>query len=165
MAASGAAGVPARAARAFFTLLPRSTGEALALAKRHDARLAGQTWLEIDEERPIRHALEPRAESFRDADDLLREHGVAMVVADTAGRFPRFDALTSDHVYVRLHGAQELYHSGYTDAELDEWAGLIRRWAHGEGDEPPRDVYIYFDNDARGHAPHDARALAQRTSG
>lgn len=150
---------------AFFTLLPRSTGEALALAKRHDARLAGQTWLEIDEDRPIRHALEPRAESFRDADDLLREHGVAMVVADTAGRFPRFDALTSDHVYVRLHGAQELYHSGYADAELDEWAGLIRRWAHGEGDEPPRDVYIYFDNDARGHAPHDARALAQRTSG
>lgn len=139
-------------------------GEALALAKRHDARLAGRTWLEIDEDRPIRHALEPRAESFRDAGDVLRAHGVAMVVADTAGRFPRFDALTADHVYVRLHGAQELYSSGYTDDELEEWAGLVRRWADGADEEPPRDVYVYFDNDARGHAPHDARALAARTS-
>lgn len=151
---------------AFLTLLPRSTGAALELAKRHDDRMRGRTWLEIDEDRPMRHALEPRVESFRDAGELLREHGVAMVVADTAGRFPRFDALTADHVYVRLHGAQELYHSGYTDAELDEWAGLVRRWADGDGDGDgqPRDVYVYFDNDARGHAPHDARALAERTS-
>lgn len=150
---------------AFFALLPRTTGEALALAKRHDARLAGRTWLEIDEDRPIRHALEPRSESFRDAGDLLREQGVATVVADTASRFPRFDAVTADFAYIRLHGAQELYHSGYTDAELDEWAGLVRRWADGDGDGQPRDVYVYFDNDARGHAPHDARALAQRTGG
>ncbi|MDQ0643285.1 DUF72 domain-containing protein [Microbacterium murale] len=148
---------------AFLALLPRSTGAALELARRHDDRLRDRSWLEIDEDRPIRHALEPRAESFHDAGELLREHGVAMVVADTAGRFPRFDELTAEFVYVRLHGAEELYHSGYTDAELDGWAELVRRWSRGAGDEPPRDVYVYFDNDARGHAPHDARALAIRT--
>ena len=150
---------------AFLALLPRSTGAALDLARRHDDRLRGRAWLEIDEDRPIRHALEPRAESFRDAGDMLHEHGVAMVIADTAGRFPRFDALTADLVYVRLHGAQELYSSGYTAAELDEWAGLVNGWARGDGAEPPRDVYVYFDNDARGHAPHDALALAERTEG
>ncbi|MGV2982872.1 DUF72 domain-containing protein [Microbacterium sp. AGC85] len=146
---------------AFLGLLPRSTGEALALAGRHDARLAGRTWLEIDEDRPIRHALEPRSESFRGAEDLLSAHGVAMVVADTAGRFPRFDAVTADYAYIRLHGAQELYRSGYTPEELDGWARIIGGLAGGE---PPRDVYVYFDNDARGYAPHDARALAARTT-
>ncbi|MCS3844308.1 DUF72 domain-containing protein [Microbacterium sp. AK031] len=81
---------------AFLALLPRSMGAALDLARRHDDRLRGRAWLEIDEDRPIRHALEPRVESFRGAGDTLREHDVAMVVADTAGRFPRFDALTAD---------------------------------------------------------------------
>lgn len=151
----------------FLASLPRSTSEALALARRHDDRLTGRAWLEIDEDRPIRHALEPRSESFRDAEAeaILRGRGVAMVIADTAGRFPRFDALTAGFVYVRLHGAQELYSSGYSGAELDEWAGLVHRWAHGEADEPSRDVYVYFDNDAKGHAPHDALALAARTGG
>lgn len=148
---------------AFLGLLPRSTGAALELARRHDERLAGRAWLEIDEERPIRYAIEPRAESFREAGDLLRSHGVAMVVADTAGRFPRFDDVTADFAYIRLHGAEELYFSGYGDAELDEWATLVESLARGDAGEPPRDVYVYFDNDARGHAPHDALALAART--
>ena len=147
---------------AFLALLPRTTDAAVEMARRHDDRLAGRTWLEIDEDRPIRHALEARSESFRAAGDLLRAHGVAMVVADTAGRFPRFDAVTADFSYIRLHGAQELYHSGYTAEELDEWARNIGRLA---GAETPRDVYVYFDNDARGHAPHDALALAARTEG
>jgi len=148
---------------AFLGMLPRSTGAALELARRHDERLEGRAWLQIDDDRPIRYALEPRAESFRESDELLRRHGVAMVAADTAGRFPRFDEVTADFAYVRLHGAEELYSSGYSDAELDEWAGRIRRLARGDDDEVPRDVYAYFDNDARGHAPHDALALAAKT--
>jgi uncharacterized protein YecE (DUF72 family) len=149
---------------AFLASLPASTGEALELARRHDERLDGRAWLEIDEDRPLRHALEPRSDTFADPEALrlLQRHGTALVAADTAGRWPRFDALTADFAYVRLHGAQMLYHSGYTAAELAEWAGIVSAWGDGSGssDGLPRDVYVYFDNDARGHAPHDAEGLA-----
>lgn len=151
----------------FLAVLPRTMGEALALAERHDARLDGRAWLRIDDDRPIRHALEPRSAGFGSdaAVALLRAHDTALVVADTAGRFPHFNEVTTgDHVYVRLHGATDLYASGYTDAELDEWADRIRGWADGTAasDGRPRDVWVYFDNDARGRAPHDAVALAAR---
>jgi len=149
---------------AFLAGLPRSTGAALELARRHDDRLRGRAWLETDEDRPIRYAIEPRAESFRGASEILRDHDVAMVAADTAGRFPRFDTLTTDFAYVRLHGAQELYSSGYTPTEIDAWAATVDRLARGSADESPRDVYVYFDNDARGHAPHDALALVAKTA-
>jgi len=149
---------------AFLRLLPRSTGEALAIARRHDHRLDGRAWLEIERDAPIRHALEPRSPTFDDPalPGLLRGHGVALVLADTAGRWPRFEALTADFGYVRLHGAEVLYTSGYSAAELDEWAARIDGWARGDPDGRPRDVYAYFDNDAHGHAPHDAVALAGR---
>jgi uncharacterized protein YecE (DUF72 family) len=65
--------------------------------------------------------------------------------------------VTADFVYVRLHGSQELYASGYTDAELDSWATKLAAWrASG------RDVYVYFDNDIKVHAPYDAMRLAER---
>ncbi|HWS51235.1 MAG TPA: DUF72 domain-containing protein [Microbacterium sp.] len=148
----------------FLRALPRSTEEALALARRHDERLEGRAWLELGSDVPLRYAIEPRSTSFEDPRfaELLQEHGVAVTVADTAGKWPRFDALTADFVYVRLHGAQMLYHSGYTAAELQEWATLLLSWADGSGaaDGRSREVFVYFDNDARGHAPHDARALA-----
>ncbi|WP_159575640.1 DUF72 domain-containing protein [Microbacterium sp. 8M] len=146
----------------FLAALPRSTGEALALARRHDERLSGREWLAIDADAPLRHAFEPRSASFAapESVELLRQHGVALVVADTAGRWPRFHDLTADFVYVRLHGAEDLYRSGYRPAELRGWADDIRGWADGTGDGRPRDVYAYFDNDALGHAPHDAEALA-----
>ena len=146
---------------AFVADLPRTTGEALELARRHDARVDGRSWLEIDADRPIRYALEPRSASFEspDAAAILRAHDVALVVADTAGRFPAFGEQTASFTYVRLHGAEDLYASGYTSTQLDAWAERIRGWAEGD---PARDVYVYFDNDARGFAPHDAVALGER---
>lgn len=157
----------------FLRSLPRTSGEAQQLAKRHDERLDGRAWTEIERDAPLQYALEPRSATFDDPEALrmLRQHDVALVAADTAGRWPRFDALTGDLAYIRLHGARMLYHSAYTAAELDEWADLIASWADGTGatDARPRDVYVYFDNDARGHAPHDAEALiaavAQRFGG
>jgi uncharacterized protein YecE (DUF72 family) len=150
----------------FLGQLPRTTDQALALAREHDERLDGRDWLEIEADTPLRHALEPRSASFDDprATEILRAHGVALVLADTAGRWPVFDAITADHVYVRLHGSQELYASGYDAGELDAWAERIRGWRDGSTmeDGVPRDVYAYFDNDARGRAPHDAMALAAR---
>jgi uncharacterized protein YecE (DUF72 family) len=65
--------------------------------------------------------------------------------------------MTAGFVYVRLHGDQELYASGYSAAALDDWAARCRGWA-ADG----LDVYVYFDNDIKGFAPHDAVALLER---
>jgi len=143
---------------AFLAALPRDTGEALALARRRDvALMRGRSALAIDAVRPLRHALEPRHESFasREALALLRRHGIALVVADSAGKFPRFEQRTAGFMYLRLHGDEQLYVSGYSASALARWERKIRRWA-GDGD-----VYCYFDNDAKVHAPFDALALMQ----
>jgi uncharacterized protein YecE (DUF72 family) len=66
------------------------------------------------------------------------------------------EQVTSDLVYVRLHGDQELYSSGYGDAALDAWAEKCHRWSQDA------DVVVYFDNDAKGYAPHDAVRLRER---
>lgn len=145
---------------AFLAGLPRATSEARALAERHDERMNGRVWLDHIDERPLQYALEPRSETFDDPAliEILNRYGVALAVADTAGRWPQFEPGDADLVYVRLHGASELYASGYSAEELQTWADRCRRWAAaGDG----RDVWVYFDNDTRGHAPHDARALAR----
>ena len=88
---------------------------------------------------------------------LLAAHDVALVVADTAGRWPLLERVTSDLMYVRLHGDQELYVSGYSAEALDAWAARIRGWA-----DQGLDVFVYFDNDVKVHAPYDALALMDR---
>ena len=145
---------------AFFEQLPRTTGAAAELAGRHDDKVPDDRALTTaEEDRPLRHALEVRHASFAtpEAVALLREHDVAFVVADTAGRWPLVEEQTSDHRYVRLHGDAELYTSGYTAEALDRWAAKIRAWR-----EAGEDVYVYFDNDVKGYAPHDAMALIER---
>jgi uncharacterized protein YecE (DUF72 family) len=162
----------------FLVQLPRTTAAARALAAGHDARVEKSgTWLEVSPSRPLRHALEVRHPSFVDDSfvDLLRRRGVALVVADTAGRWPLLEDLTANFVYVRLHGDAELYASGYGDKALADWARRIGAWRRGEqvsdartaSSEQPtkatrRDVFCYFDNDVKVHAPYDARRLAQR---
>jgi uncharacterized protein YecE (DUF72 family) len=61
------------------------------LARRRDARLIGRSRLAIDQDRPLRHAVEIRHSSFMNEDfvGLLRKHGIGLVVADTAGKWPR----------------------------------------------------------------------------
>ncbi len=146
--------------RDFFELLPRTTTEAAALANRHDDRLSGdRLWSGEVTERPLHHALEPRHLSFASDEALARlsEGGVALVVADSAGKWPRFEQAVGPLVYARLHGDTELYASGYTDAALDQWAERLSGWT-AQG----RDAYVYFDNDLKGYAPHDARKLIAR---
>jgi uncharacterized protein YecE (DUF72 family) len=143
---------------AFLSGLPRSTAEAAYLARRHDDRLNGRAWTGTTEDRPLRHCVEVRHDSYRDPRlyDLLREQQVALVTADAAGRFPLLFEDTADFNYVRLHGAQELYTSGYDEPALREWAIRIQRWR-----STGRDVYVFFDNDINARAPHDAIALDQ----
>ena len=144
----------------FFDLLPRTTGDAARLAAKHDDKVPEDrslTTTAVDV--PVRHALEPRHESF-DTDEaraLCAEHGVAVVIADSAGKWPVMRDATSDFRYVRLHGETELYASGYTDESLDRWAKACRGWL-----DDGHDVHVYFDNDAKGHAPHDAVRLLDR---
>jgi uncharacterized protein YecE (DUF72 family) len=144
----------------FFNLLPRTTHQAVRLAERHDATIPGdRAWLTTDAKRPVRHALEVRHNSFagQGVADLLRSHDIALVVADSARKWPQTEEITSDFVYARLHGAEQLYVSGYTDEALDRWAARVRSWA-AEG----HDVYVYFDNDVKVRAPYDALALMRQ---
>jgi uncharacterized protein YecE (DUF72 family) len=145
---------------AFFAALPRTTAAAAQLAAHHDDKVPGDRALTTsDVDRPLTYALEFRSPTFTtpEARDLLRRHDVATVYADTAGRWPKVDADTGPIRYVRLHGDQELYASGYTDRALDEWATRCRGWA-----EAGQDVFVYFDNDMKGYAPHDAMRLIDR---
>ncbi len=142
----------------FLEMLPRDTDAAAALARRRDSRMTGRARLVSKVRQPLRHAIEVRHESFRDPAflALLRRHEVALVVADTAGKFPYFEDVTAGFMYLRLHGDEELYVSGYGDKALDGWARKIRKWRRRG------DVYCYFDNDAKVHAPFDAARLIDR---
>jgi uncharacterized protein YecE (DUF72 family) len=144
---------------AFLAQLPSTTAEAAYLARRHDERLTGRAWTGTDEDRPLRHALEVRHASFETGQfvELARARGVAIVLADTGGRWPVIRDVTAGFCYLRLHGAEELYASGYDEPALEEWAQAIRRLA-------PRDVFVYFDNDVKVRAPFDAMALAAKLS-
>ena len=146
----------------FMRMLPRDAMEGEAVAREHDHRLRRGALVEAADGRrvPYRHAFEVRHPSYfcDEFYDILRSHECALVFADTAGKFDYAEELTADFVYVRLHGSTELYVSGYGDDELDDWAARLRRW-QGRG---KRAAYVYFDNDAKVHAPHDALGLAER---
>jgi len=158
----------------FFALLPRDSEAAAALAKAHDRRLSGRAWTRTECRQHLRHAIEIRHSSFLDPAfvRLLRRHAITLVFADSV-EWPYAEDLTADFVYLRLHGSEELYASGYSDEVLDRWAARIKLWARGlepndarliAPDMKPsrrsaRDVFVYFDNDAKVRAPFDARSL------
>ncbi|MFI7060243.1 DUF72 domain-containing protein [Kribbella sp. NPDC050124] len=140
----------------FFESLPRTTAAAAEVAKGHDERMEGRALLECSVDIPLRHAIEVRHASFENKEfvELCRAYDVALVCADTAGKWPMFGDVTSDFAYVRLHGAEELYVSGYDAKSLDHWARKIKAWK--------RDTFVYFDNDVKVRAPFDAESLAKR---
>ena len=86
--------------------------------------------------------------------------------------------LCADFVYVRLHGDERLYTSGYSNQALTQWARRIRAWQGGHdadkarlagrrssSDGEPRDVFVYFDNDVKVRAPFDALNLERLLRG
>jgi uncharacterized protein YecE (DUF72 family) len=142
----------------FLSALPITSTEAAELASECDRRIVPEPFTQVEQDRPLRHTLEVRHESYRDDrfPDLLRANGVALVQADTAGRFPSFDEQTADFRYARLHGADTLYAGTYSPDLIGQWAQRVCQWL-----EDGLDTYVYFDNDAEGAAPHDAISLAQ----
>ena len=164
--------------QSFFDLLPRTHSEAAALARGHDQRQTGRSWLEIEEDLPIRHAIEIRHVSCECPEfiSLLRKNRVALVVADTVD-WPLLMDVTADFVYCRLHGSEQLYTSGYEADAIDVWARRAIAWSRGgevtdgkrahskpASKRAARDVYVYFDNDAKERAPVEAQALEARVS-
>ncbi len=168
----------------FLRMLPRSTKDAARLATQCDERMLGRAVLTADVDLPLQHAVEIRHESFCTPEflALLREQDVGLVVADTV-EWPLLLDVTSSLVYVRLHGSEELYASGYSDEALDVWARRIVHWARGgtpkaeAAERPnaarrlaatapiqPRDVFVYFDNDIKVRAPRDAQTLRHKVN-
>jgi uncharacterized protein YecE (DUF72 family) len=116
----------------FLDRLPSDMESAARLGRGYTGIVEGRSWTEAIVEGPLRNALEVRNLSFQTQDffDLLRERQVALVSSDAPG-WPRFDTLTTDFAYVRLHGTEEQYASGYTEAASDEWADRVRGWSAG----------------------------------
>jgi uncharacterized protein YecE (DUF72 family) len=162
----------------FLALLPRDLHDAAALARKRDAFMRGRVALSVGANHTMRYALEVRHESFNDPRfvSLLREHNVALVIAETARRWPMLQDITADFLYLRLHGDKELYRSGYSDTALVRWAERIAVWSRGgePGDAIKADpqakparraraVYCFFDNtDKKLRAPADATTLMKK---
>jgi uncharacterized protein YecE (DUF72 family) len=160
----------------FLAMLPHDTTAAALLGQRHDDRMQGRSALTVESERPMRHAVEIRHDSFRDPEflKLLKKYKIALVVADT-NKWPRLMDVTADFIYCRLHGPAELYASGYDDKALAWWGDHIAAWAAGGepkaasrigGPATPRkrgrDVFVFFDNDVKVRAPSNAASLIER---
>lgn len=149
----------------FFTLLPATHGDAAAAAAGAD-RSKFERWAQDPvigtacPDRPLRHVLEVRHPSYENDAflDLCRRYRVAVVCADTAGRWPWIDRPTTDLGYFRLHGSRQLYASDYTGDELDGWVDRIHGWAEAGVQQ----LRVFFDNDANGFAPRNAMTLAER---
>src|SRR5204863_6911380 len=126
------------------------------IGRRHNDKLKARAWLKIDQSRPLAYALEVRHPTFLVPEffALLREYSIAFVVADTAGKWPYAEDLTGNFIYIRLHGSEQLYVSGYSEQEVDWWANRIEHWrcglqpsdAKGIGsdktDRKPRPVFV-----------------------
>ncbi|MGZ3768377.1 MAG: DUF72 domain-containing protein [Bdellovibrio sp.] len=160
----------------FFELLPRTFSQAYNLSEQAD-RFENSYPVSFKKiKQPLRHAIEVRHHSFENPFfiQLLRKHNIALVFADTAGKWPYMEDITSDFIYLRMHGDSELYASGYDDPTLRWWADRIKLWSSGK--EPHdaltmldsqlhkkktanRDVYVYFDNDFKARAPINAQTL------
>lgn len=158
----------------FLSSLPHDTDAAIELAKRHDDRIEDVSYGPGENHR-VRHVLEPRHETFLDPElaRIARDHGVALAFSHSS-EWPYLEEITAGFVYIRLHGPGELYSSPYGDERLRRWADRIVEWRDGgvpsDSDrisdaQPPtrksRDVYVYFDNTAAGHAPKEAEALME----
>ncbi|TFF03298.1 DUF72 domain-containing protein [Pseudomonas sp. BCA14] len=163
---------------AFLAELPTDTQQAAALAHQHESRLNGKASMQAHGKRALRHAVEIRHKSFAVPEfvQMLAKHGVALVVADTAGKWPYIEDVTANFLYLRLHGDKQLYASGYSAEALKRWGDRIECWAHGKQPADAhlvapqhkprackqRDVFCFFDNDIKVRAPFDARQLLQR---
>jgi uncharacterized protein YecE (DUF72 family) len=103
----------------------------------------------------FKHSLEIRHQSWIDPCffKILNEYNIAFCLSDTAGKYPYHEEITSDFIYIRLHGSRKLYESEYSEDELQEWGRKIRDWNTR--------AYVYFDNDFKCFAVKNAKRLKE----
>jgi uncharacterized protein YecE (DUF72 family) len=103
-----------------------------------------------------RFAMEVRHQSWLEpaSIDQMKKYNIAFVISQSGTGFPYAELITAQHIYVRFHGPEALYASGYPDKQLKQFASLFRKWKK-EG----HSVWAYFNNDIGGHAIRDAKQL------
>lgn len=111
---------------------------------------------------PFRIAVEFRHPSWFGGDDhpvleILERHGAAFVCGHSSEYpYPKEEPRTAEFCYLRFHGPEEMFKSGYGKRRLKRWVPLIRGWL-----DDGLDVFAYFNNDAEGHATRDGRSLRE----
>jgi uncharacterized protein YecE (DUF72 family) len=164
----------------FFKLLPRTFGEALKLVEEENEFFPEfkdyVPELKKLRTRPLIHTFEFRHESFFNLTFLqtMAGYGHGLVVADSAGKWPYAEDVTANFVYARLHGYGKLYEGGYPLPVIKQWAKKVVAWTDGKkwpkpntvggllGEGIRKDVYVYFDNDAKVEAPFNAKELVKQ---
>ena len=122
-----------------------------------DERLLERFARRLDRWATVRHAIEFRHGSWFDdgITSCLAEHRIAAVQSHAAD-WSMWDAVTTDLVYLRLHGGVRTYASAYAPATLRRWSDRVRKWR-----KQGRSVHVYFDNTGDGHAVRNALTLAR----
>lgn len=90
-----------------------------------------------------------------DVIDLLNRYNIAFCIYDLQGNETPLHA-TADFIYIRLHGPGTKYHGSYSKKLLEKWADRFQKWM-----EDDLEIYCYFNNDYRGHAPRNAALLVK----
>ncbi len=90
---------------------------------------------------------------------LLAAHGEALCIYELDGYLSP-QVVTTDFVYVRLHGPKGPYQGSYDDSNLSGWANAFSGWLAQN-----RRVYCYFDNDEAGYAARNALSLQSLSRG
>jgi uncharacterized protein YecE (DUF72 family) len=168
----------------FLEILPHTLKDASRIAKNHSPKMSDRVQTDglVEGDYRLRHAFEFRHPSFLRPEfiELLRKHGVALVFAHSGLKSPYAEDLTADFVYARMHGQEERYSEGYAadPSAISWWGARVKAWSEGGQPadalcvapaEPARasrpgagkDAFIYFDTEAKEHAPGDAQALAR----
>ncbi len=140
----------------FFALLPRDTEAAAALPKPAASGSPSRAWAKTAQRRELRHAIEIRHRAFSTRPLSRCCDGIGWRWSSrTRSTWPYAEDMTADFVYLRLHGSEELYASGYSDEALDHWAARIKLWAAGR---EPNDARL-IAADAEPAAPNSSRRL------
>lgn len=158
----------------FFAVLPHSAFAAAQLASQHSPKIAEICDFNVTEDFPIRHVCEFRHASFFNPDffQIMRKYKMGLVLADSADESVYSEDLTSDVVYLRMHGLSRKHAKGYSKKEIATLAEKVKKWAAGEAVAGPqilksqelqkRNVFVYFDNDVKETAPKNALELLSR---
>jgi uncharacterized protein YecE (DUF72 family) len=105
-----------------------------------------------------RFAIEVRHKSWITEDffQLLNHYNIAFVIADSGNRFPYHETSTTDFVYLRLHGPENLYASDYSESGLHHYAEKLINWVNEN-----KEVWVFFNNDFGGFAIKNASRLIE----